>query len=99
VEVVHDATRRRYEALLDGEPVGHATYTPAEGAVIIGHTEVDRRHEGRGVGAAIIEAALDDLRARGLKVLPLCSFAAAFVRRHPEYADLVPEDRKAQFRL
>lgn len=99
LEVVHDATRRRYEARLAGETVGHATYTPSGGAVIIGHTEVDRRHEGRGVGAAIIGAALDDLRARGLEVVPLCSFAAAYIRRHRQYADMVPEDRRAQFRL
>jgi predicted GNAT family acetyltransferase len=97
--VTHDATRQRYEARLDGELIGHATCTPSGGAVIIGHTEVDRRHESRGVGAAIIKAALEDLRARGLQVLPLCSFAAAYIRRHREYADLVPGERRAQFRL
>lgn len=97
--VVHDETLRRYEARLAGELIGHATCTPSMGVLIIGHTEVDRRHEGRGVGAALIKAVLDDVRARGLQVLPLCSFAAAYVRRHREYADLVPQERRAQFGL
>ena len=99
LEVVHDAARGRYEARLGGEPIGHASYRPSDGAVIIGHTEVDPAHEGRGVGAALIRAALDDLRTRGVAVVPLCSFAAAFIRRHREYADLVPAARRAQFGL
>jgi predicted GNAT family acetyltransferase len=97
--VVHDEARRRYEARLHGELIGHAAYVLSAGVQTIGHTEVDRRYEGRGVGAALIKAALEDVRARGLQVLPLCSFAAAYVRRHREYADLVPQERRAQFRL
>ncbi|MCE2897006.1 MAG: GNAT family N-acetyltransferase [Betaproteobacteria bacterium] len=97
--VVHDEARRRYEACLHCELIGHAAYALSAGVLTIGHTEVDRRYEGRGAGAALIKAALEDVRARGLQVLPLCSFAAAYVRRHRDYADLVPRERRAQFRL
>jgi predicted GNAT family acetyltransferase len=43
--------------------------------------------EGRGIGASLVRAALDDARKRGFKIVPACSFVAAFVRRHPEYND------------
>lgn len=46
----------------------------------------------RGLGTEIVRGAVDDLRARGLKVVPVCPLVAAFIRRHPEYADLVTAD-------
>jgi predicted GNAT family acetyltransferase len=48
--------------------------------------------EGSGVGSALVAGALDDIRSRGLRVVPLCPFVAAFIRRHSEYADLVARD-------
>jgi predicted GNAT family acetyltransferase len=48
--------------------------------------------EGTGVGSQLVRGALDDLRVRGLRLVPLCPFVAAYVRRHPEYADLVATD-------
>jgi uncharacterized protein len=50
---------------------------------------VDPHFEGKGVGAALVQGVLDDVRARGLKVRPCCPFVAAYIRRHPEYEDLV----------
>ena len=47
------------------------------------------RFEGQGLGARLARFALDDARERGLRVVPLCPFIAAFVKRHPEYQDLV----------
>ena len=50
--------------------------------------------EGHGVGSRLVQGALDDLRARGLAVVPLCPFVAGFIDRHPEYADLVTTDEE-----
>ena len=44
---------------------------------------------GRGVAGDLVKAALDYARAQGLRVVPACSYSAAYVQRHPEYADLV----------
>lgn len=101
-EVLRDDSRRRWDAVLDGEVVGHATWSPSARAadtVILGHTEVSPRHEGRGLGAALVRAILDDLRGRGMSVIPVCSFAAAYVRRHREYADLVPQAERTRLGL
>jgi uncharacterized protein len=53
------------------------------------HTEIEPEWEGRGFGSTLAAGALDDVRVRGLKVRPLCPFVVAYIRRHPEYADLV----------
>ena len=53
------------------------------------HTDVAPKWEGKGVGSTLVQGALDDVRARGLKVQPICPFVAAYIRRHPEYQDLV----------
>jgi uncharacterized protein len=61
--------------------------------VIIDHTEVPGAFRGQGVGQALVERGVADFRAAGKKVLPLCPFAAAQFRRHPEWADLLQERR------
>lgn len=61
-----------------------------EGDVVtVSHTEVPPHRRGAGLGARLVAAVLDDIRARGKKVRPRCPFAAAFIRAHPDYADLV----------
>jgi predicted GNAT family acetyltransferase len=79
----------RYEIEVDGEVVGFINYRREPGVIELVHTDVDPRSEGKGVGAALVQGALDDVRARGLKVRPFCPFVAAYIRRHPEYQDLV----------
>ena len=75
---------------MDGSEVaGFIAYRRGEGVLTLVHTDVDPRWEGKGVGSELVRGALDDLRARGLKVRPLCPFVAAYIRRHPEYNDLV----------
>ncbi len=82
--VRHDADRHRYELDADGG-VAVAEYHERAGSRIFTHTEVPRQSEGRGVGSKLINAALDDTKRAGLKIVPACSFVVAFVQRHPEY--------------
>ena len=79
----------RYELFVGDELAGLASYGLSEGAMTIPHTEVQPQYEGRGLGARLARFALDDARERGLKVVPQCPFIAAYIRRHPEYDDLV----------
>jgi predicted GNAT family acetyltransferase len=91
VTVVHDETTSRYE-LRDGEDVvGFASYRWEDGRLVMDHTVVDPQHREQGHGTTLARGALDDVRRRGLRVVPQCPFIRSFVEENPEYADLVDE--------
>ena len=79
----------RYEGRLDGQVVGFSEYELRNELIVFLHTEVDPAFEGRGFGSELASSALDDVRARGLRVVARCPFIAAYIRRHREYADLL----------
>jgi predicted GNAT family acetyltransferase len=82
--------RHHYELTMDGKPAAHIAYRMrGEDTIDLVHTEVEREFEGQGLGSKIAKFALDDARARGLKVVPSCSYIAGWVNKHPEYGDLV----------
>ena len=73
----------RFEATVDGHD-GRLEYAVRNGVMKIVHTEVDPALEGRGVAGALVQAALDHARDEGLKVDPVCQYAAGYMQRHPE---------------
>ena len=82
-------TEGLYELLLDGTRAGVIHYLPTRGAVVLVHTEVAPELEGKGLGGRLVAGALEDIRARGLRLVPVCPFVTSYLRRHPEYGDLV----------
>ena len=88
-QVTDNPEAGRFEMTLDGEPVGFLRYQPSSGRVVLEYVEIDPRFEGRGLGGELTKAALDECRARGLTVVPQCPFIAHYIRRNPQYADLV----------
>jgi predicted GNAT family acetyltransferase len=92
VRVIDNPQESRYE-LWDGATlVGFIAYRVEPGTFELVHTEVDPAFRGRGLGSRLVAEALDDLRVRGAKLVPLCPFVTAFIRRHPEYSELVVAD-------
>lgn len=98
IDIVHDPAQRRYE-LHDGDGglLGFIAYLPAGESTIVAHTEVAVEHEGEGVGGRLVRAAFAAIEADGKTVIPLCPFAAAYVRRHPELVPLVAPSMRGQF--
>ena len=89
-EVVNNETERCFEVQVDGRlAVSH--YRRRGDKIFLTHTEVPPEIEGRGVANSLARAALEFARAEGLRVVPRCAFVAAFLKRHPEYQDLVDE--------
>jgi uncharacterized protein len=89
LEVVDNAESARYEVLLDGESVGFAAYHHTADGVLLPHAEVRPELNGQGIGSELARGALDDIRRQGLRAVPLCPFIVDYVRKHPEYTDLV----------
>lgn len=91
LRVADNPGERRYEAWLGDRLVGTAEYRVRGSRVLFFHTVVEPALEGHGVGSGLARTALDDVRAKGLQVIPRCPFFAAWIRRHPDYADLIAD--------
>jgi uncharacterized protein len=88
LEIEHLSDRGRFQAVVEGR-LCVADYRAIDGVMAITHTEVPPALEGRGIGGALVQAALDHARAAGWKVRPLCSYARAYMQRHPDAAALL----------
>ena len=86
--VRHNEAEHRYELAVDGQ-MAIAAYRPDGDVLAFTHTEVPEALEGQGIASRLVKGALEDVRARGLKIEPACAFVAAYVERHPEVRDLV----------
>jgi hypothetical protein len=75
--------------LVDGHVVGFTEYEAHDGVLVFTHTVITELRRGRGLGTILARGALDNVRRRGLTIVPRCPFVAHVVAEHPDYADLV----------
>ena len=88
--VVRDIpTLSRYELDAGGGAIAVAHYELAGDVITLTHTETPPQARGRGIASQLINGALGDIRARGLKVVPRCSFVRAYIANHPEFQNLL----------
>ncbi len=94
--VVRDVPQeQRYEIAVAGRRAGFAAYVDRPGGEgggqrrVFTHTEIDDAYAGQGLGGVLVRSALDAVRASGRRVVPVCPFVSAYLKRHPEYDDLV----------
>lgn len=99
IALADNAAAHRYEIHVAGALAGFAEYNLLKDAVMFTHTEVLPAFEGQGIGSKLAKFALDDVRARGLHAVPVCQFIAGYIRRHPDYLDLVTQESRRAFKL
>ena len=87
LDISHDPVAHRFEAQVEGA-LCVLDYALAGGVMTLTPTEVPPAVGGRGVAGELVRAALEFVRAKGWKVVPACSYAAAWMDRHPAYAEL-----------
>ncbi|GGU98786.1 N-acetyltransferase [Streptomyces litmocidini] len=80
--------RHRYEILVDGERAGLTAYRDRDDRRVFFHTEVDEAYAGRGLASILVEQALADVRASGMRIVPVCPYVAKFLKKHEEFADI-----------
>ncbi|HEY6941439.1 MAG TPA: GNAT family N-acetyltransferase [Dokdonella sp.] len=84
----HNAAQRRFETVVDGVSCV-LEYDLRDGVMTITHTGVPVQVGGRGIAGELVKSAFETARREGWRVVPACSYASAWIQRHPAYADLV----------
>jgi predicted GNAT family acetyltransferase len=98
-DVRNNRARSRYEIVVDGAVAGFLQYTMRGGRVLLTHTAIPDANSGKGLGTTLVRGALDDVRERGLRMVPVCPFVERFVERHPDYDDLVDHEMFAALNI
>jgi predicted GNAT family acetyltransferase len=94
----NNAEQHRYEIASDGALAGFAEYSlVGSDAILFSHTEILPAFEGQGLGSKLAKFALDDVKAQKKMAIPVCKFIAGYIRKHPEYLDMVRPDARAAF--
>lgn len=88
--VTDNTARQRFELTIDGQVV-FADYRRRGDVIVVPHVEAPVALRGTGASGQLMEGLLALLRDRGERILPTCSFAAAWIRRHPEHHDLLAD--------
>jgi predicted GNAT family acetyltransferase len=99
ITIADNPQARRFELKKAGVVAVQTEYELGGGAVKFIHTEVQPGYEGQGLGSKLAKFALDDVRRRGLKVVPVCEFIAGYIRKHAEYLELVTDENRQAFKL
>ena len=97
--VTDNPAASRYELHVGGELAGVITYRLQDATISLLHTEIEPAFQGAHLAGHLARHALDDARGRGLAVLPFCPYVGSWIKKHPEYSALVPQDRRAGFGL
>jgi uncharacterized protein len=87
-EATVSATEGKYTIAVDGETVGLAAVADRGNQRVFYHTEVEEQFGGRGLATILVAEALEATRAEGKRVVPVCPMVAAFIKKHPEFADI-----------
>lgn len=88
IQITNNEALGQFEANVRGF-LAVAEYRRVKDRIIFTHTEVPRELEGNGIASILAKTALDFAKEEGLTVLPICPFIAGYIRRHPEYRELV----------
>lgn len=96
MDVREEPDHARFVIEVDGRVAGRAAYDRHGDRYVFTSTVVDDEFEGQGVGSRLARSVLDDMRQRGLSIVPLCPFIAGWIRRHHEYEDLIDADLHAE---
>ncbi|MGC5257469.1 GNAT family N-acetyltransferase [Gordonia sp. DT218] len=98
LRITHSPAQERYEAILPADPaadgsgdeemVGYLDYVSEPYQVVLTHTVVREQFSGHGYAGQLVRYVLDDIRATGKQVVPVCSYVQRFISQHPEYADM-----------
>ncbi len=89
-DLIHNEEDRRYSLHIDGYET-YVEYHVDNGVYVLAHTFVPEELRGKGAGAKLLLAVLDELRSEGARIIPECPFIVTYIKRNPQYKDMVVE--------
>jgi predicted GNAT family acetyltransferase len=90
LEVTQNPAENRFETWIDGQ-LSKLDYMVDGDTIVMMHVGVHPDHRGQGVAGKITQVALDYAADKSLRVIPMCSYVGAYIRRHPEYVELTKQ--------
>jgi len=93
VEITQNIAENRFEVMIDGY-LSKLDYIQDKGTFVITHVGVHPELRGQGLAGKLTQVSLEYAKAKSLRVIPMCSYAAAYIRRHPQYTDLTKQTEK-----
>ncbi len=93
VTVSNNEKQSRFECSVEGR-LCRLDYELRPGVIVLRHTEVPRELGGRGLAGQLVQTALEHARAKNLRVVPECTYVQTFIKRHPQYNDLIAAEER-----
>jgi len=90
-ELINNENDHRYEYHIE-DFIAKIEYIRSGERIYLTHTEVPTELEGKGIASSLVKKVLADIQEKGLKLVPLCPFVNAYIRRHPEWDSIVLKD-------
>ena len=90
LEITHNPAEKRFETWIDGK-LSKLDYLENGNTIVMTHVGVHPDHRGQGVAARLTEVALEYAKGKSLRVIPMCSYVAAFIRRNPQFIELTKQ--------
>jgi uncharacterized protein len=90
LEITHNPAKNRFETWIDGQ-LSKLDYSEDGDTIVMMHVGVNPAHRGQGVAGKVTEAALEYAKGKSMRVIPMCSYVGAYIRRHPEYIELTKQ--------
>jgi len=87
IEVTHNEAENRFEVWVDGQ-LSKLDYNQHDNTIVMTHVGVHPDQRGQGIAAKLAQVGLEYAREKKLRVIPMCSYVAAYIRKHPEYMEL-----------
>ena len=87
-QLIDNIEAKQYEIHIE-DSIAKIEYIKAQNNIYLTHTEVPTKLEGKGIGSSIVKLTLEDVKSKGLTLIPLCPFVALYIKRNPEWRELV----------
>lgn len=90
IEIVHNPVESRFETRVDGQ-LAKLDYMESGDTIVMTHVGVPVEFRGRGVAGIITKAGLEYAKSKSLRVIPMCSYVRAYIKRNPQYVELTKQ--------